>query len=73
MLTKIEILEIKLLSENGSKPLKAFVSVKVGDWALHDWRINSPVKGRGFLSPRLHGETRVGRYDIERYYPSQGS
>ena len=36
-MTDIEILEVRLIQ--GDKPLKALISVKVGDWTTYDWRI----------------------------------
>jgi DNA-binding cell septation regulator SpoVG len=33
----IKVIELRLLS--GSKPLKAFVDVRIDDWIVHDFRI----------------------------------
>jgi len=46
---QVEVLEIKLLPRNGG-PLKAFASVKVGDWTIHDWRIIQQSGHRVFVS-----------------------
>lgn len=49
-MTPIEVVEMKILSGNGDRRLKAFVSVKVGDWALHDWRIIQQPGQRAWVS-----------------------
>jgi len=33
----VKVLEIRILKDG--RPLKAYVSVQVGDWIIHDWRI----------------------------------
>lgn len=33
----IEVIEIHL--QRGDRPLRAFASIRVGDWTIHDWRI----------------------------------
>lgn len=34
---EIKVVEVKLM--NGDRPLKAFITVQVSDWLIHDWRI----------------------------------
>jgi DNA-binding cell septation regulator SpoVG len=45
----IEVKEIRAVNNKG--PLKAYVSVKVGDWTIHDWRIIKQDSQRCWISP----------------------
>jgi DNA-binding cell septation regulator SpoVG len=45
----IQIIELRLLS--GDRPLKAFASVQIGGWTIHDWRVVKHDGQRAWISP----------------------
>ena len=45
---EIKVVEVK--SMNDGRPLKAFVSVQVGDWIIYDWRVVQQPGQRAWVS-----------------------
>ena len=45
---EIKVVEIRWT--NGDRPLKAYVSVQVGDWIIYDWRIVQQPNQRAWVS-----------------------
>ena len=48
-MTDIAVLDIKIVK--GSRPLKAFIDVQVGEWVVRDWRIVKQNGQRAWVSP----------------------
>ena len=48
--TNGEIKIIEFRSKNSDRPVKAFVSVQVGDWIIYDWRIVQQSGQRAWIS-----------------------
>jgi DNA-binding cell septation regulator SpoVG len=56
----IEVTEIHLL--NDGRPLKAFASIQIGDWIIHEWRIIQQPRQRAFVSvPQTSWRDREGK------------
>jgi DNA-binding cell septation regulator SpoVG len=57
---EVKVIKIRLLSDG--RPLKAFVSVQVGDWVIYDWRIVKHDGQRAWVSvPQTSWKDRDGK------------
>jgi len=45
---EIKVVEMKVL--DGEKPLKAYASIQLGNWIIHDWRIIQQPGQRAWVS-----------------------
>jgi DNA-binding cell septation regulator SpoVG len=49
MQENVKVIEIRPL--NDGRPLKAFASIKIGDWIIHDFRVIKQNGQKAFVSP----------------------
>ena len=57
---EMEVVELYRL--DGDQPLKAFASVRVDCWIIHDWRITQQLGQRAFVSvPQASWRDRNGK------------
>jgi len=55
----LEIIELRPIFSNG--PLRAFVTVRVGDWTIHEWRIIQKDGQRAWISvPQVSWKDKTG-------------
>ncbi|MBU1206447.1 MAG: SpoVG family protein [Proteobacteria bacterium] len=55
-----EVVELRVLA--GNAPLKAFVSIRLGEWVIHDWRIVQKDGQRAWISvPQVSWKDKDGQ------------